>query len=82
MMGNDASSNETEGTDPADRLYGLFAGEDFLTDFETEHREEIVRDERMIQGLTIRDTEKIRDNPPDPRHPRSIPSSDSSGSDE
>jgi AbrB family looped-hinge helix DNA binding protein len=29
---------------PIDALYGMFEGEDFLTDLEREHREEIERD--------------------------------------
>jgi len=53
MMGNDASPNEMEDVDPIDLLYGLFSGEDFLTDLETEHKEEIVRDERITQELAI-----------------------------
>ena len=82
MMGNDTSPDETDGVDPVDYLYGLFAGENFLTDLETEHRAEILRDERITQSLAALDVEDIRDNPPDPCHPRSISSSDSSESDE
>ena len=85
-MDSDVSPNEIEGVDPVEQLYGLFAGEDFLTDLETEHREEILRDERIIQELARFAVENISDNPPDPfdrlrtppRHPRSISSSDSS----
>lgn len=82
MMDSDVFSNEIEGVDPVDQLYGLFAGENFLRDLEAEHRQEMARDERITAGLSLSDADEISDNPPDPRHPRSISPPDPNESEE